>query len=70
MSKARAAFVMIFGLATTIVGGQIASSAANHLGAPDTDMLYDLLAWSATFGAFGGLCAFAWGAKEFASGDK
>lgn len=70
MSKVRSAFVMMFGLSITIIGGQIASAASHHLGSPDTDMLYDLLAWSATLGAFGGLCAFAWGAKEFASGNK
>lgn len=61
---------MLFGMSLTIIGGQIAVSASNHLGAPDTDLLYDLLSGSSTLGALGGLCAFFWGAKEFAAHGK
>lgn len=70
MSKARAGCVMVFGIAVTVIGGRIASMAANHLGTPDTDLLYDILSWSSTLGALGGLCAFFWGAKEFAAPGK
>lgn len=70
MSKTRAGFVMLFGMSLTIIGGQIASSAANHIGSPETDLLYDLLTWNSTLGAIGGLCAFFWGAKEFAASGK
>lgn len=58
---------MLFGLLLTVIGGQMASMASNHMGSPNTDLLYDLLSWSSTLGALGGLCAFFWGAKEFAS---
>ncbi len=70
MSKTRAGFVMLFGMSLTIIGGQIASSAANHIGSPETDLLYDLLTWNSTLGAIGGLCAFFWGAKAFAASGK
>lgn len=70
MSKTRAGCVMVFGIAITVIGGQFASMASNHLGSPDTDLLYDLMSWSSTLGAMGGLCAFFWGAKEFAAHGK
>lgn len=61
---------MLFGLLLTVIGGQMASMASNHMGSPNTDLLYDLLSWSSTLGALGGLCAFFWGAKEFAQVNR
>lgn len=70
MSKTRSGFLMLFGLAVTIIGGQVAAWAGHHVGAPQDDWWYECMGWAGTIPAIGGLCAFFWGAKLFAYADS
>jgi len=67
ISKTMAGFMLVGGIAMTIVCGQVASYAGNKVGSPSDDFYYDCIGWLGTLGAVAGLVFFFWGAKVFAA---
>ena len=66
VSKSTAGFMLIGGIAMTVICGRIASYASNKVGNPSDDLYYDCIGWAGTIGAIAGLTLFFWGAKMFA----
>lgn len=67
ISKTAAGFILVGGIAMTVVCGGIAASASRHVGSPADDLYYDVIGWAGTFGAFAGMALFFWGAKIFSA---
>ncbi len=63
-------FMLVGGLAMTVICGRIASYASGKVGSPSDDFYYDCIGWAGTLGAFAGLALFFWGAKQFAASRK
>lgn len=66
-SKTIAGSMIVGGLMAVIVFGQMASWAGGKICNPSQDWYYDCIGWIGAIGAFGGIAAFAWGAKLFAA---
>lgn len=66
MSKTTAGFVLVGGMALTIISGRVASWAGGVVGSPSDDLFYDLIGWVGIAGALTGLGLFFWGCMTFA----